>query len=119
LVYIVDDDSYVRDGFEILLRSAGINSCSFESADAFIKQYTQGTDDLLLLDLHMPGMSGCELLSYIERTGIVLPVVIITAYDDPSSRACARKCGAIAFLRKPVDGDALIDIIKYNVSFAS
>jgi AmiR/NasT family two-component response regulator len=46
-----------------------------------------------------------------------IPVIIITAYDEPASRDCAKKYGAIAYLRKPIDGEALIDLIKYSISY--
>ena len=116
MVSIIDDDINVRMGFEILLKSAGYNSISFESAEAFLQQSLSGVNDLLLLDMHLPGMNGCEFLQLLKKTGIFIPVIIITAYDEPYSRQCAKDYGALAFLRKPVDSDALIDLIQYNLS---
>lgn len=116
MISIIDDDINVRMGFEILLKSAGYNSISFESAEAFLQQSLSGVNDLLLLDMHLPGMNGCEFLKLLKKTGIFIPVIIITAYDEPYSRQCAKDYGALAFLRKPVDSDALIDLIQYNLS---
>ena len=115
MISIIDDDIHVRMGFEILLKSAGYNSTSFESAEEFLQQSMTGVNDLILLDMNLPGMNGCEFLKYLKKTGIFIPVIIITAYDDPYSRQCAKDYGALAFLRKPVDSDALIDLIQYNL----
>jgi FixJ family two-component response regulator len=116
MIFIVDDDINVRMGFELLLKSAGYDSASFGSVEAFASEYRPGNNDLLLLDMHLPGMNGCEFLKQLKHEGKFIPVIVITAFDEPYSRECARKYGALAFLRKPVDGDALIDIVQYNVS---
>jgi len=115
MVYIIDDDKYVRRGFGILLKSAGIESISYESAEEFLKFFKSGEKDLLILDMHMPGMGGCDLLEHFTKNDLHIPVIIITAYDEQASRDCARNYGALAYLRKPVDGEALIDLIKYSV----
>jgi FixJ family two-component response regulator len=62
----------------------------------------------------MPGMNGCDLLEYFTEKKIRMNVIVVTAYDTPSARACAVKYGAIAFLRKPVDGNSLLDMVKYK-----
>jgi FixJ family two-component response regulator len=119
MVSIIDDDIDVRLGFELLLRSAGYNFASFDSAEAFLEHYQPGVSDLLLLDMHLPGMNGCKLLKYLKKTGIFVPVIVITAHDEPCSRECARDYGALAFLRKPVDGDALLDLIQYTMNIVT
>jgi FixJ family two-component response regulator len=116
MIHIIDDDIYVRQGFEILFKSAGFPSISYESAENFLKGQNNEDTDILLLDMHMPGMNGCELLDYLSGKEIFFPVIIITAYDEPASRECAKKYGALAYLRKPVDSEALIDLIKYSVN---
>lgn len=116
MIYIIDDDLHVRRGFGILLKSAGYESKSFASAEEFLEQSKPGSGDLLILDYHMPGMNGCNLLEYFLEKKLHIPVIIITAFDDEISRACAKKYGALAYLRKPVDGEALIDLIKYSVN---
>ena len=115
MVYIVDDDQNVRDGFTILLRSSGYECRCFASAEEFLKNYKAGARDLLILDMHLIGINGCTLLEKLEEEGLHLPVIVITAFDEPKYRECCREYGVLAFLRKPVDGEALLDIIKYNL----
>jgi two-component system, LuxR family, response regulator FixJ len=116
MIYIIDDDKYVRKGFEILFKSAGLESDSYESAEDFLEVMKPAENDIILLDMHMPGMNGCELLDHLTKHEIFLPVIIVTAYDEPASRECAKNYGAVAYLRKPIDSEALIDLIKYSVN---
>jgi two-component system response regulator FixJ len=116
MLHIIDDDKFVRRGFDLLFRSAGMESKSYESAIEFMETGSLGIEDIIILDMHMPEMNGCEFLEYLLKNEIHLPVIIITAYDEPSSRECAKKYSAMAYLRKPVDGQALIDLIKYQFS---
>ena len=115
MLYIVDADQNVRDGFMMLLRSAGYDCSAFESAEMFLKNYKAGARDLLILDMHLIGINGCTLLEKLDEKGMHLPVIVITAFDEPKYRDCCREYGVLAFLRKPVDGEALLDIIKYNL----
>jgi len=115
MIYIIDDDPNVRDGFTMLLNSAGYECTSFESAEEFLKNYKAGLKDLIILDMNLIGINGCTLLEKLEEMGLHLPVIVITAFDEPKYRECCREYGVLAFLRKPVDGEALLDIIKYNL----
>lgn len=117
MIYIIDDDQYVRRGFGMLLKSANLESISLESAEEFIETCQPGAHDLMILDLQMPGMGGCDLLEYLTEKRIHIPVIIITAFDEPASRECAKNYGALAFLHKPVDGEALVDLIKYSINY--
>jgi FixJ family two-component response regulator len=116
MIYIIDDDKYVRRGFEILFKSAGLECTSFGSAEEFLEIPQAVEDDIIILDMHMPGMNGCELLKNLASHEKFFPVIVITAYDEPASRECAKNYGALAYLRKPVDSEALIDLIKYSVN---
>jgi len=115
MIYIIDDDPNVRDGFTMLLNSAGYECTCFESAEEFLKNYKAGLKDLIILDMHLIGMNGCKLLENMDKKGLHLPVIVITAFDEPKYRDASREHGVLAFLRKPVDGEALLDIIKYNL----
>jgi len=115
MIYIIDDDQNVRDGFSILLKSSGFECSCFESAEDFLMNYKTGVRDLLILDIHLTGMNGNSLLEHLMKKGIRLPVIIVTAYDEPASRKAAKNYGAMAYLRKPVDSEALIDLVKYNL----
>jgi two-component system, LuxR family, response regulator FixJ len=116
MIYIIDDDPFVRRGFTLLFKSAGLDSTANGSAEEFLAGFKPVDNDILILDMHMPGMNGCDLLEYLANKEIFIPVIIITAFDEPASRECARKYGALAYLRKPVDGEALIDLVKYSVN---
>ena len=115
MIYIIDDDKQVREGYMILLKSAGFDSSSFENPGEFLKFYKQDDHDLLVMDFNMPNQNGCNLLEILHEKGLYLPVIVITSNDEKASRECAKKYGAIAYLRKPVDGAALIDLIKYKL----
>ena len=115
MIHIIDDDPNVRDGFSLLLNSAGYKCHSFESAEQFLEYYEKHhNDDLIILDIHLQGMNGCDLLEHLAKKELHLPVIILTAYDEPTTRIAVKKYGAVAYLRKPVDSEALIDLIKFN-----
>jgi FixJ family two-component response regulator len=111
MVYLIDDDKSVRRAFELFLRSTGMEFRSFETADEFLSEFKPEQGDVIVLDLHLPGMSGLGLLSKFEMDGIHIPVIVVTAFDDPESRERCREYGVKAYLRKPVDGEALIDLL--------
>jgi len=105
----------LRRAFEYFLESAGLDFKSFGSADEFLAAVRPTTNDLLILDLNLPGMSGCDLLMKLHKDNIQIPVIVVSAFDDQHNRDLCKEYGAKAFLRKPVDGEALIDLIKYNI----
>jgi CheY-like chemotaxis protein len=82
----------------------------------FLSKFRPGRQDLLVLDLALPGMKGCDLLEKIDKEKYQLPVIVITASDDAKDLEFCKKFGVKAYLRKPVDGGALLDIIKFNTS---
>jgi FixJ family two-component response regulator len=112
MIYLIDDDRSVRRAFELFLKSAGMAFLSFETAMDFLAVFKPGIGDSLVLDLNLPGMNGTDLLKKLELDGIHMPVVVVTAFDEPYSRECCRQYGVKAYLKKPVDGEALIDILK-------
>ena len=115
MIYLIDDDESVRRGFELFLKSAGYNYKSMESGVDFLAQFKPDSGDLIILDLSLPGMNGCDILKKFEEACIHIPVIVVTSLDDPGSRELCRQYGVKAFLRKPVDGEALLDIINYNL----
>ncbi len=114
MVYLIDDDKSVRRGFELFLKSAGMGYKSFESADSFESVVEPDVNDTIILDLNLPGKSGCEFLQILREKKNDVQVVVVTAFDEPRTRKLCKDLGVKAYLRKPVDGEALIDIIKYN-----
>jgi FixJ family two-component response regulator len=117
MIYLIDDDQSIRSAFDLFIESLGLEFMSFETAEAFLSNAIPTGSDLLILDLSLPRMSGMDLLKKFASDGIQIPVIVVTAFDDAQSREACMKYGVKAFLRKPVDGAALFDLIKNNVSF--
>lgn len=115
MIYLIDDDMSVRRGFELFFKSAGMEYKSFTCADEFLLTFKPETNDLIVLDLNLPGMKGNDLLKHLKNQVTQIPVIVVTAFDDEQKREDCRQYGIKAYLRKPVDGEALIDIIKYNL----
>lgn len=113
VVYIVDDDDAVRNGFARLLRSAGLEPRAYGSPEAFLQEVVNVPGGCVLLDITMPQMTGTEVQARLVERQITLPVITVSARDDAETRRCARGLGARMFLRKPVDDQALIDAINW------
>jgi len=109
LVAVVDDDASVRRALTRLLQSAGLRVLTCASATEFLATGVSSAPDCVILDIHLGGMSGLELLSRLRESGCSLPVLIITAYDDAQTREAAAQAGCTAYLRKPLDGKMLLD----------
>ena len=112
-VFVVDDDRSARRGIARLLRAAGYNVHDFASAYDFLDAFNPGTSGCLVLDARMPGLTGEELQAELELLKVDLPIIVVTADDDPATRLRAQKMNAAGFFRKPVDGHALLDAIDW------
>lgn len=112
LVAIVDDDQSLRRSLTNLLGSVGFRVAAFASAEEFLTSASGETIGCLVLDLRLDGMSGLDLLRHLADTGSRIPVVILTAHGDEHARQRALQAGALAFLRKPVHGDVLLDAVR-------
>ena len=111
LVYVVDDDEAVRDSTRVVLESYGMNVKTFGSANAFLAAVDDSAKGCLLLDQHMPEMTGLEVLEVLRASRRKLPVIMITARSDAALRERALRAGAAALLDKPVADDDLIRAI--------
>ncbi len=111
-IAIVDDDEAVRGSLDSLLRSAGFSSSCFSSGEALLDTDDPSRFACIITDLHMPGMSGLELQSALVQQAPSSSVIMMTAYPTTASERLARQNGAIAFLVKPVDPDALLSLIE-------
>lgn len=101
----------MRKGLSRLLRTADFDSRTYESAQDFLDHLPNERPDCLILDLQMPGVSGLDLQAILRRDDAQLPVIMVTARDDPESHAKCLALGAVACLCKPFDCDTLIDVI--------
>jgi FixJ family two-component response regulator len=111
VVYVVDDDEAVRDSTRLVLESYGMNVRTFGSPTAFLAEMDEAANGCLLLDQHMPGMTGLEFLEVLRANQSALPVIMITARSDAGFRARALRAGAVALLDKPVADDDLVRAI--------
>ncbi|HUE64126.1 MAG TPA: response regulator [Rhizomicrobium sp.] len=109
-VYIVDDDEAVRDSIRMLLESSGFPAREFPSADLFLQADTADMG-CLLLDLHMPGISGLELLRLLRSRGMRRPVIVVSGRRDPLQDAEVWAAGASALLSKPFDDQQMLELV--------
>ena len=114
--YVIDDDESVRKAFERLLRSANLEVETFASAEEFFSGERQGDNACVIVDMRMPGSTGFDLQRELASRGIRMPVIVISASDDTQTREQARRLGAAAFFRKPIDDQALLDAIWWAIS---
>ncbi|MGC8494554.1 MAG: response regulator transcription factor [Syntrophobacteraceae bacterium] len=116
VVSVVDDDDSVRRAMKRLLSSFGYDVEVFASAADFLVG-SSAEKSVLVLDVQMPGMDGLELYNILSGAGANLPVIFITAHENPEVKAKAMQAGAVAFLQKPFDDKALLDAIDRGKSF--
>lgn len=112
LVYVVDDDEAVRDSIKILLEACRLRVRDYESCGAFLDDVGRPEAGCLLLDLHMPVVSGIEFLERHGRDLDGLPIIMITGRGDPATLARARELGVSAVLEKPFEDEALLDALR-------
>ena len=118
MIYIIDDDAPICKAMTRLMKSAGLQVRAFSTAAAFLGAVEPTASDCLLLDIHMPGMNGIELQRHLQRAGIEVPIIFITAFDDEQAREQVSRAGAIGYFRKPIDDQALLDAIYFATSRA-
>lgn len=111
MVYVIDDDVSIRASLEDLLASVGLTSMTFGSTREFVEARRPDSPGCLILDVRMPGMSGLDFQDEMLRSGILLPVIFITAHGDIPMSVRAMKAGALEFLTKPFREQDLLDAI--------
>ncbi len=111
LVFIVDDDEPVRDSLKILLEAYSLRVRDYASCLDFLEEFDGKEKGCLLLDLHLPVMSGLDFLESHGKDLGDLPVIMITGRGDPATRARAEEMGVSAFLEKPFEDETLLDTI--------
>lgn len=111
LVYVVDDDAAVREAMDSLIRSAGFNVRTFESARDFLESRHSGGPACLVLDVGLPGLNGLELQRELTRAEFHVPIIFVTGQADVPMSVRAMKAGAVEFLTKPFREEDLLGAI--------
>ena len=112
VIYIVDDNSAVRDAVRFLVQQVGLTAKIYVSAQEFLDNFQLGMRGCLVLDIRMPGISGIELQEKLSLIGAHLPVIIVTGHGDIPITVRAMKAGAFEFLQKPFNDQVLLDTIQ-------
>jgi FixJ family two-component response regulator len=110
-VAVIDDDPRVLESLVNLLASFGYNAESYKSAEQFLTCGALSRTNCILTDVEMRQMSGLGLLQHLRSSNCTVPIIIITGKPSERSEAFYLEKGAVGFFRKPVDGEALIELI--------
>ena len=111
-VFIIDDDAGVRAAIQGLLKSEGLQSEGFESAEEFLKTERPDGPSCLILDVSLPGINGLEFQQQLRDAGLQVPIIFITGHGDIPMSVKAMKSGALEFLTKPFRDDTLLEAIR-------
>jgi FixJ family two-component response regulator len=114
-VVVVEDDPGVSKAIGRLLRVADLQPVIFSFAEEFLETNMAGCADCLVLDIHLPGISGLELRDRIVSSGYQMPIIFITAHDEPSTRAAAESQRCSAYFSKPFNGRAFLEAVRLAV----
>jgi FixJ family two-component response regulator len=115
VVFIVDDDSGVREALDSLIRSVGFRVQTFASANEFLRGQRADAPGCLVLDIRLPGLSGLDLQRELTQADIHIPIIFITGHGDIPMTVRAMKAGAVEFLTKPFRDQDLLDAIQQAI----
>ena len=116
IVYIVDDDEFVRRAIQRLIRSEGFEAETFATANEFLDYGFRDEHACLIADVKMSNLTGLDLQQKLISRGYNLPVIFITGFDAEEIREKVKRAGAIGYFSKPIDDQALLDTIKWALS---
>ncbi|HQR55247.1 MAG TPA: response regulator [Burkholderiaceae bacterium] len=112
VVYVVDDDDAVRDSLQWLLEASRYRVLGFDSAEKFLADHDPAAIAVAIVDVRMPGMSGLELQDELIARGVPYPIIFITGHGDVPMAVSTMKKGAVDFIEKPFDQDALKKLVE-------
>jgi len=112
VVYVVDDDDAVRDSLQWLLEASRYRVLGFDSAEKFLAEHDPDAIAVAIVDVRMPGMSGLELQDELLARGVPYPIIFITGHGDVPLAVSTMKKGAVDFIEKPFDQDALKALVE-------
>lgn len=111
-IHLVDDEESVRRSTSFLLRTSGYDVDTYPSGVDFLQKVADAKPGCILLDVRMPEMDGIEVQAELARRGVALPVIVLTGHGDVGTAVAAMKGGAIDFLEKPFERDALVEALE-------
>ena len=111
-VYVVDDDASIRASIQGLLKSAGLRSEGFETAEKFLERKPLDGPSCLILDVRLPGINGLDFQQQLRTAGFHIPIIFVTAHGDIPMTVKAMKSGAVEFLPKPFGRQQLLDAVQ-------
>jgi FixJ family two-component response regulator len=112
LVAVVDDDDLIRSALQGLLKAVGLPTAAFASAEEFLTSGQRKQVACLIADIRMPGMSGLDLQAKLNNERCRIPIIFITAHGDEKMRMQALRAGAVEFLAKPFNDEALLESVR-------
>jgi FixJ family two-component response regulator len=112
IVFIIDDDASVRAAIQGMLKSVGIRSEGFESAQEFLESHREDCPSCMVLDVRLPGLSGLDFQRQLADLGLTIPIIFITGHGDIPMTVRAMKSGAVEFLTKPFREEDLLGAIR-------
>lgn len=110
-VFIIDDDQEVRNALQLLMESVGLQVECFESAQSYLDQFNPEKPGCLVLDVRMPGMGGLDLQARLANERLCPPIIIVTGHGDVPMAVRAVQAGAMNFIEKPFNDQALLDSV--------
>jgi len=111
MVFVIDDDAAVRESIQGLLKSVGLRSDSFGTAQEFLTSERSDGPSCLVLDIRLPGINGLDFQRQLADAGVHIPIIFITGHGDIPMTVRAMKSGAVEFLTKPFRDQDLLDAI--------
>jgi FixJ family two-component response regulator len=111
-VFVVDDDASIRASIQGLLKSVGLRSEGFETAEKFLERKPLDGPSCLILDVSLPGVSGIVFQDQLKKAGIHIPIIFVTGHGDIPMTVKAMKSGAVEFLPKPFGRQQLLDAVQ-------
>jgi RNA polymerase sigma factor (sigma-70 family) len=116
IIFVVDDDTSLRNAVKRLIRSLGFTVETFDSAQAFLTHEPHDGPACLVLDIRMPGTSGIQLQERLAKAGVQMPIIFITGHGNIPMSVKAMKAGAVDFIEKPFEDQQLIDAIHVAIA---
>ena len=115
-IYVVDDDEWVADSLKLLLESFGYDVQSYNSGPDLLADRRRRAAGCLIIDQHMPGMNGLDLVDRLQKEGVRAPAILISGRLDTITKERAARLGITSVLEKPFAADRLVDLIRTVMS---